>query len=113
MIHESRTPLIGPLAEDPLQIPGGTFEHNRADGNKGAVFDGGGENGVVLRKVEGIAEGGELRLRSGADDNVQLKEGVENVYAIGGKIGLAEGVDFEDLVNMCVSNVFGSKNTVG
>jgi hypothetical protein len=96
-VHHCRTPLVRPLAEDPLEVPRSALEDDGADGHERPVLDGCGEDGVVLREAQGVAERGELGLGAGADDDVQLEEGVEDVDAVRGEVRLAEGRDFEDL----------------
>lgn len=86
-----------PLAETASQIPGNAFEHNGGDRHERPVFHAGGEDGILLRKVERIVERGVLRLSGAPDDDVHLEEGVEDVDFAGRKVGLAEGADFDDL----------------
>jgi len=100
-IHDRGAPLVGPLAEDALEVPRSALEDDGAHGHERPVLDGRGEDGVVLREAQSVAEGGELRLGAGADDDVQLEEGVEDVDAVRGKVRLAEGGYLEDLEWWC------------
>lgn len=44
-----------------------------------------------------------MGLRAGADDDVHLEEGVKDVDACRGEVGLVEGVEFVDLFHHAVS----------
>lgn len=89
--------VFTPEAKDSLQIPRDALKHDRRDGDKGAVLHTRGENGVFLRKVESVAEGRITGLGPGSDDDVHLKEGVEDVDLLRGEVTLVEGRDLGDL----------------
>ena len=108
-----RAEVIAPEAKDSLQIPRDTLEHNRRDGDKGAVLHARGKNGVLLRKVKSVAERCISGLGTGADDDVHLKKGVEDVDLLRGEVTLVEGRDLKDLVivSMCQDLLENSQRT--
>jgi hypothetical protein len=50
-----------------------------------------------LGKEKSIVKSRVLRLSARSDDDIDLKESIQNIYAGRGNIGLAEGAYFENL----------------
>lgn len=89
--------IVRPLAKHALQVARDTLEDDGGDGDEGAVLHAGGQDGVFLGKVEGVAEGRVLGLGVAADEDVHFEEGVEDVDVGRAQVGLAEGGEFDNL----------------
>lgn len=82
---------VTPAAEDALEIPRSTLENDCGDWHKRPVLHTSGEDAVLLRKVQRVAERDILRLRFGPDNDVKLKEGIEDVDTSSLQVLLREG----------------------
>lgn len=88
---------ITPAAEDALEIPRSTLKNDCGDWHKRPVLHASGEDAVLLRKVQRVTERDILRLRFGPDNDVKLKEGIEDVDTSSLQILLREGRNLRDL----------------
>lgn len=95
--HPRWTQLIPPLAETAPQIPRDALEHDCRDGYKRPVFHASRENRVLLREIKCVVKRGVLGLSLAPDNDVHLKERVQDVNFACRKVCLAEGTDFDDL----------------
>ena len=100
-MHDSRAERILPLSEHVLEVAGDALEHDSRHGHERPVFHACRQDRVLLRKVERIVERRVLVLRTLANNDVHLEEGVEDVDVRRDQVRLLKGGDFADLVLQC------------
>src|SRR5436190_987173 len=95
----SRREFIPPLAKYSTKIPGYTFHDNRGKWNMRPIFHASSQYTIFLGKGEGVVECSILRLCTITDNDVHLKECVEDKYFRRVKIRLVEGANFDNLLS--------------
>ena len=96
-VHHRRARQVVPLSEHALEVARNTLQHHRRDGHKRPVLHSGRQDGILLRKVEGVVERRVLVLGTRAHDDVELKEGVQDVNIGREQIRLLERPKLNDL----------------